>query len=44
MMAIRNVHTHDDVELDETEALETLASLSLLARWVETAEVITADD
>lgn len=43
MMAIRNVHTHDDVDVDEQVALEMLGALSLLARWVEAAEVVTVD-
>ena len=44
MMAIRNVHTHDEVDLDEDVALEMLAALSLLTRWVEAAEVVSVDD
>jgi hypothetical protein len=41
--AIRNPVGHlpnDEVELDEQAALERLASLSLLARWIDEAEVI----
>lgn len=36
--AIRNPAAHDGTELSETEALEQLAALSILARWVDRAE------
>jgi hypothetical protein len=36
--AIRNPVAHDGGELSETEALEQLAALSILARWVDRAE------
>ena len=42
--AIRNPLGHlpnDEVELDEQTALERLAALSLLARWIDEADVIT---
>jgi hypothetical protein len=42
--AIRNPLGHlpnDEVELDEQTALERLASLSLLARWIDEADVET---
>jgi hypothetical protein len=39
MMRIRNLIEHDD-GWDEREALESLAALSLLARWTESATVI----
>ena len=38
---IRNPANHSADELAEQEALEHLAALSILARWVETAEVRT---
>ncbi|WP_307786381.1 TIGR02391 family protein [Streptomyces clavuligerus] len=34
-MTIRNTATHDDTELTAQEALERLAALSLLARWID---------
>lgn len=40
MMRIRNVIEHDDGRWDEREALESLAALSLLARWIDSATVI----
>ena len=39
---IRNLNTHGTGELPEHEALEYLASLSVLARWVDTCEVVGA--
>lgn len=40
MLRIRNLYTHDnDADRDEQEDLEALAALSLLARWIEDAEV-----
>ena len=36
---IRNMNAHGTGDLPEQEALEYLAALSVLARWVETAEV-----
>lgn len=38
-MTIRNSATHVDEELGEQDALERLATLSLLARWVDTCEL-----
>jgi hypothetical protein len=40
MMAIRNLATHDLDEPPEQEALERLAALSVLARWIDAAEVV----
>lgn len=40
--AIRNPISHTLGDLTEEEALEQLAALSLLARWVDTAEIETA--
>gem|GEM_PF-6828369 len=43
-MRIRNLLAHPNVGgggMDEQEALERLAALSLLSRWVEEAEVVT---
>jgi len=31
---------HGDGDWDDQEALESLAALSLLARWIESAEVV----
>ncbi len=42
MQGIRNIATHNLKEPDEQEALELLAALSVLARWIERAEVETA--
>jgi hypothetical protein len=41
MMRIRNLYTHNQGR-DEQEDLEALASLSLLARWIDEATVDTA--
>lgn len=41
-MRIRNLVLHG-VELEEYEALESLAAFSLLARWVESAELVATD-
>lgn len=41
--ALRNPSAHDGLELSETEALERLAALSVVARWVDASEVVTAD-
>lgn len=44
-MAIRNPPAHEPMEeLDEQEALEQLAAFSILARWVEQADIVTADE
>lgn len=44
-MAIRNPSAHEPMEeLDEQEALEQLAAFSILARWVEQADIVTADE
>lgn len=43
--AIRNPLSHlpnEDIEIDEQTALEQLAAFSLLARWIDQAEVVTA--
>jgi hypothetical protein len=42
MMAIRNIVTHLPDELDEQGALEQLAALSVLARWIDEARVEVA--
>lgn len=39
--AIRNPAAHDGTQLSETEALEQLAALSMLARWADAAELKT---
>ncbi len=41
---IRNVvsHTLAETEADEQRALEQLAAVSVLARWVDHAELVTA--
>ncbi len=42
---IRNPLNHRaDQELTEQEALESLAAISILARWVEDAELVTAEE
>lgn len=40
--AIRNTATHTTVELPKQEALEQLATLSLLARWIDECELVHA--
>lgn len=40
--AIRNPAAHDGGELSETDALERLAALSMLARWVAQATLLVA--
>lgn len=43
--AIRNPGAHEvDDEPPEHEALEQLASFSILARWIEAAELVTAEE
>jgi hypothetical protein len=42
MMAIRNPVSHDPAEMEEQVALEQLAALSVLARWIDEAVVVTA--
>jgi hypothetical protein len=42
MMRIRNLYTHN-AGADELEDLEALASLSLLARWIDTSSVERAE-
>ena len=42
-LGIRNMNTHGTGELPEQEALEYLASLSVLACWVDTAQVLPDD-
>lgn len=39
-MALRNPTAHEADEIDEQDALEQLAAFSVLARWVERAEII----
>lgn len=41
---IRNLVTHGGRKPDEQTALEMLAALSLLARWIDEVEVETAHD
>ena len=41
---IRNLQVHSIEDLNEEEALEYLASLSVLARWVDTAKTISDPD
>lgn len=43
MMRIRNLVEHHHDELPEQEALECLASLSLLARWIDEAVVVEGE-
>lgn len=40
--AIRNPATHTTDELPKQEALEQLATLSILARWIDRCELVTA--
>lgn len=42
MARIRNPATHGVEEFDEQEALEQLAALSVLARWIDAADVVSA--
>jgi hypothetical protein len=42
-LRIRNLYAHHDRQQDEQEDLEALSSLSLLARWIDSAEVVKAD-
>ena len=37
---IRNMHAHGTAELSEQEAIEFLAALSVLARWIDSAVVV----
>jgi hypothetical protein len=39
--AIRNPVAHDQTELSEIAALEQLAALSILARWVDSTDLMT---
>ncbi|KQW45062.1 hypothetical protein ASC77_19975 [Nocardioides sp. Root1257] len=39
---IRNLVSHDVVELTEHEALEQMAVLSMVARWVDETELVEA--
>lgn len=41
-LAIRNPLSHDEGEMDEQEALEHLAALSLLSRWIDSSTVATS--
>ncbi|MFK3678701.1 TIGR02391 family protein [Microbacterium sp. NPDC090218] len=40
--AIRNTATHTTEDLPKQEALEQLATLSILARWIDRCELVTA--
>jgi hypothetical protein len=42
MMGIRNVVSHDTSEPQPEIALEQLAALSILARWIDAASLQTA--
>jgi Protein of unknown function (Hypoth_ymh) len=42
-LRIRNLYAHHDGQQEEQEDLEALSSLSLLARWIDSAEVQKAD-
>lgn len=44
MSRVRNLATHSTVEIDEQIALEQLALLSLLARWIDDADVLRANE
>jgi hypothetical protein len=41
-LRIRNLYTHHDGEAEQ-EGLEALAALSLLARWIDSAEVVRSE-
>ena len=41
---IRNRRAHSSDDITEQEALEQLAALSVLARWVDECEVVNAAD
>ena len=41
---IRNPQTHPSDDITEQEALEQLAALSVLARWVDECDVVSVDD
>jgi hypothetical protein len=41
-MLIRNPTTHTAENMSEQEALERLAALSLLARWLDECELVEA--
>ncbi len=43
-LGIRNLQAHGTSKLSEQEALEFLAALSVLARWVDKAEVVEAPE
>jgi hypothetical protein len=43
-LAIRNPAVHDPTELTAQQAAERLASISLLAQWIEQCERIDADE
>lgn len=40
--AIRNPVTHSTEDMERQEALEQLATLSILARWIDRCELVTA--
>lgn len=40
---LRNIVAHEDVEFAQPEALEYLALLSVLARWIDDSDVVPAD-
>jgi uncharacterized protein (TIGR02391 family) len=44
VMRIRNLVAHVELELDEQPALEALAAMSLLARWIEEGDVESFDE
>ena len=43
-LGVRNLAAHGIKEIDEQEALEQLAALSLLARWIDGAKLVTESD
>ncbi len=43
MMRIRNLLEHEDAAVEQQVAVECLAALSLLARWIDEAIVVSAD-
>ena len=43
-LGIRNLNAHGTRDLPEQEALEYLAALSVLARWVDDCDVVSAAD
>jgi len=43
-LAIRNPVAHETADMDKQVALEQLAALSVLARWVDECELVTGDE